>query len=318
MSGIPKRLHFCFGFSPDFSGKPWGLMHFACVKSAVLRIKPQYASLYYEYEPSGPWWDLTKSLIDIEKIVAPRQIFGRPLMHAAHRADIVRLQQILKHGGIYLDSDVLVVKDFQPLLAGDCVLGTEGIGERSGLCNAVILARENAPFIRRWLESYKSFRSIGHDAFWNEHSVRIPKQLASDFPNEVTVLDHKAFFWPLWSDEHLKWMFASTKDLNAQDAFAHHLWESYSWIEYLETLSIKRVRRVDTNFHRIVRPLIADLPEQFAAPSWHATSATRIRQTVTKARGLKAALKRIKNTLQPNRLSNKAAEFLNRRLGRFS
>src|SRR5271170_2457891 len=145
MSSIPKRIHFCFGLSPDFAGMPWGLVHYACVRSAVLRIKPQQASLYYEYEPSGPWWDLTKSLIDVEKIVGPRQIFNRPLMHAAHRADVVRLEKLFKHGGIYLDCDVLVVNDFQPLLLADCVLGTERIGEGSGLCNAVILATENAP-----------------------------------------------------------------------------------------------------------------------------------------------------------------------------
>jgi hypothetical protein len=282
MSGIPRRIHFCFGLSPDFAGMPWGLVHFACVRSAVLRIKPQYASLYYEYEPSGPWWDLTKSLIDVEKIVAPRRIFDRPLMHPAHRADVVRLEKLLKHGGIYLDCDVLVVNDFQPLLMADCVLGAEGVGGGIGLCNAVILATENAPFIRRWLERYKSFRSTGHDTFWNEHSVQLPKQLAADFPNELTVLDHKAFFWPTWEHEHVKWMFASTRDLNAPNAFAHHLWETRSYAEYLDNLTIERVRRVDTNFHRLVRPLIATLPYDFAAPSWRSASAIKLRKVVTK------------------------------------
>lgn len=293
MSQIPNRLHFCFGFSPDFSNQPWGLVHFACVKSAVVRIKPQHAVLSYEYEPYGPWWDLTKSLIDVEKIVAPREIFGRPLMHAAHRADVFRLQRLLKHGGIYLDCDVLVVRDFEPLRVGECVLGGEGVGDRSGVSNAVILAKDGAPFIRRWLESYRSFRSRGHDAYWNEHSIITPKQLASNFPNEVTLLDHKAFCWPLWTDDHIKWMFASTKDLNAQGAFAHHLWESCSWIEYMANLSVRRVRSVDTNFHRMIRPLIADVPEEFAAPSWRAVSANTMRRAVLTSRKVKAGLKRM-------------------------
>jgi hypothetical protein len=277
MNGIPKRLHFCFGLSPDFSRKPWSLMHFACVKSAVLRIQPQYASLYYQYEPSGPWWDLTKSLVDAERIVAPTEIFGNPLMHAAHRADVVRLQKLLIHGGIYLDCDVLVIKSFDPLLGENCVLGREGDAESGGICNAVILAQQEAPFLKRWLETYKSFRSKGRDEFWNEHSVGIPKQLAAMFPEELTLLGHKAFYWPMWTADHLKWMFASTRDIDAKDVFAHHLWETYSWIEYIENLSISRVRSHESNFHTLIRPLLTDLPETFGAPSPSALVATKIR-----------------------------------------
>jgi hypothetical protein len=287
MTKIPKKLHFCFGFTPDFSGKPWGLMHYACVKSAVERIKPDEASLYFEHEPSGPWWELTKSLLRPVRVTAPREIYGRPLAHAAHRADVVRLQQLLKHGGIYLDADVLVNRDFAPLLQASCVLGTEG-ADNSGLCNAVILAEADAPFLRRWLESYRSFRSRGEDTYWNEHSVKTPKQLAAEHPEEITVLDHKAFFWPLWSSDHIKWMFASTNDLEAPDAYAHHLWESKAWIEYLENLTVTDVRSIDTNFHRLVRPLIADLPENFGRPTWRARASTRARKARLEAHRMKS------------------------------
>lgn len=264
-------------------------MHYACVKSAVERIKPDEASLYYEHEPSGPWWELTKLLVQTIQITAPRAIFDRTLTHAAHRADVVRLQQLLKHGGIYLDTDVLVTRDFAPLLHASCVLGTEG-ADSSGLCNAVILAEADAPFLRRWLKSYQSFRSEGEDTYWNEHSVRTPKQLAAEYPDEITVLDHKAFFWPLWSDEHLRWMFASTIDLGAPEAYAHHLWESKAWIEYLENLSVADVRSIDTNFHRLVRPLLADLPATFGVPRWQARAATRARRARLEAHRIKSRL----------------------------
>jgi Glycosyltransferase sugar-binding region containing DXD motif len=266
-------------------------MHYACVKSAVVRIKPDEASLYYEHEPSGPWWELTKPLLRTVQVTAPREIFGRPLAHAAHRADVVRLQQLIKHGGIYLDTDVLVNKDFAPLLQASSVLGTEG-ADGSGLCNAVILAEPDAPFLRRWLESYRSFRSEGQDAYWNEHSVKLPKQLAAEHPAEITVLGHKAFFWPLWTSDHLKWMFASADDLEAPDAYAHHLWESRAWIEYLENLTVADVRSNDTNFHRLVRPLIADLPDSFGRPAWQARAATRARQALLRARRLKSTVSR--------------------------
>jgi hypothetical protein len=293
MSGIPKRIHFCSGFSPKAGrDRPWGLLNYACVKSAVVRINPQYASLYYEHEQSGPWWDLTKSLVDIQKVVAPRNIFGRPLSHAAHRADVFRLQKLLEEGGIYLDTDVLVLRDFTPLLENECVLGNEGADDDSNICNGVILALPNASFVKRWLESYRSFRSVGRDKFWSEHSGAISKQLALQFPNEVTILDHKAFFWPLWTHEHLRWMFASAKDLDAPNAYAHHLWEGRAWAEYTDNLTVKRVRRVDTNFHLLVRPLIEGLADDFAAPSWGSMSASQARKAIAKTRKQMGQLKR--------------------------
>jgi hypothetical protein len=52
-------------------GGDWGLAHYACIKSAVERIKPQKAFLYFEYEPTGPWWDLTTKIVTCKRITAP-------------------------------------------------------------------------------------------------------------------------------------------------------------------------------------------------------------------------------------------------------
>src|SRR5215831_12654750 len=117
---IPKILHFCFGLS--LKGGDWSLVHHACVKSAVERLKPDQAFLYFEYEPRGPYWDLTRKLVRCERITAPRTVFGNPLIHYAHRADVVRLQKLIEVGGIYLDCDVLVHRDFDDLLDNSVVL----------------------------------------------------------------------------------------------------------------------------------------------------------------------------------------------------
>jgi len=57
-----------------------------------------------------------------------------------------------------VDADVLVQHDFDDLLSERVVLGCEG--ER-GMANAVILSQPNAPFLVRWLEAYRNFRSSG-------------------------------------------------------------------------------------------------------------------------------------------------------------
>jgi SAM-dependent methyltransferase len=261
MTRIPKILHYCFGMKADFGGKPWSLVHYVCVASAIRHLKPEAVYLYYQYEPSGPWWDLTRAMVTPVKIEAPREIFGRPVSHPAHRADVVRLQKIREHGGIYLDADVLVQRSFDDLLDNSVVLGREGFDVTNpAAANAVILAEPHAPFIERWLEEYRSFR--GDEGYWGEHSVLLPAMLAQKHPDEITVLPPTAFFWPLWSEGHMKWMFDSADTIPTADVYANHLWESFAW-PYVSGLTPGQVRARDTNFNRWARPYLEELPDDF-------------------------------------------------------
>jgi hypothetical protein len=238
-------------------------VHYACVKSAIERIKPDRAFLYYEFEPNGDWWDETKKLLTPVQIRAPRQIFGNPLNHPAHRADVVRLETLLQHGGIYLDADVMVHESFDSLLDNSVVLGEEGPNAEIGLANAVILAEPNAPFLNKWYEEYRWFRSKGHDEFWAEHSVRVPMTLSKNYPTELTILDHRAFYWPLWKGDDLELIYGSPPSAEARATLANHLWESIAWEKYLEQLTPGKVRSVESNFHSWVRPFVEDFPNNY-------------------------------------------------------
>jgi hypothetical protein len=282
---IPKILHYCFGLSSDAGGKPWSLVHYACLRSAIERIRPTDVFFYCENEPTGPWWELSRGMVSVERITAPRAIFGNPVLHYAHRADVVRLEKLLSRGGIYLDGDVFVHVGFDRLLGYATVLGKQVLDETVvGLCNAVILAEPEAPFLRRWHSEYRSFRSKGHDVYWDEHSVRIPYQLSKQFPDEVTVLPHSAFFWPTYKAEDLALIFDSAAPIDLSRAYATHLWETPAWEPYLEHLTPRRVRRVDTNFHRWARPMIAGLPDDYGTPTVTARFARGVRHVERRIR----------------------------------
>jgi|SRR5579872_4710175 len=296
---IPKILHFCFGMTPDFGGKPWSLLHHVCVKSAVERITPSQALFYYQYEPTGPWWALTRELLTLTKITAPATVFGNPVPHMAHRADIVRLERLIEFGGIYLDCDVLVHRGVDELLSHSVVLGQEGTPDvQVGLCNAVILAEAQAPFLRRWYEEFRYFRSRGHDRYYNELSVKVPLRLAKEFPAEVTILPHVAFFWPTWHTGELEKIYESVEPVVTPGTYATHLWESNAWDRYLEDLTPGDVRSRDSNFCHWARPLLAGLPDDYGAPGTVEGTVRRVkrlgRRTKTEARNrarkLKAAL----------------------------
>jgi hypothetical protein len=265
-SRIPKILHFCFGFSPNFGGKPFGLSHYVCIRSAIERLKPDRTNLYYEFEPDGPWWQRAVELIQPVYIKAPREIYGRPVDHPAHRSDITRLEKLIEFGGIYLDTDVFVHRTFDHLLCHSTVLGREGDEIHNKLCNAVVLAEPNAPFLVRWFDEYRDFRGKGRTQFWNEHSVLRPGALADRYPNEVTILSNRAFFWPLFFSKDLDVIFRSTVDIVGKETLATHLWENQAWRKHLELLTPREIRRRESNFNQWARPLLDDVADDYGSP----------------------------------------------------
>jgi glycosyl transferase-like sugar-binding protein len=278
--------------SPDFGGKPWSLVHYVCLKSAVERIRPTDVLFHCEYEPTGAWWELTRPLVTVEKTAAPREVFGNPLLHGAHRADVVRLETLLSAGGIYLDADVFVHRSFDELLKYQTVLGEERVSGRVvGLCNAIILAEANAPFLRRWHSEYSWFRSKGHDRYWDEHSVRVPYELSKSFSHDVTVLPYTAFYWPTFEAEGISSIFDCADPIDLSSAYANHLWESPAWERYLEDLTPRRVRSENTNFHYWARPVVEALADNYGTP----VLSDRL------AHGVRGARRRVRRILHRNR-----------------
>lgn len=275
---VPNIFHFVFGMASDFGGKPFSLVHYLSVKSAVELNKPTAAYFHYQYEPQGEWWEKAKPLLTLNKITAPENILGNPLQHVAHKADVVRLRALQETGGIYLDLDTISVKPLTELLNHSFAIGQElkpayvpknfrqqikysirkGLGlvkengaQSTGLCNAVLLAEKNSVFVNKWLEEYKSFRSEGRDKYWNEHSVLVPLKLAAAYPEHITRLSPYAFHYPLYDKKGLASMFETVTDF--PEAYLHHLWESFSWNDYLSLLTEQKIRSEDTTYNLIAR-----------------------------------------------------------------
>jgi hypothetical protein len=254
---IPKHLHFIYIFGPAASDpmRGWGLSHYVCIRSAIEKIRPDKVSFYLAGTPSGPWWELTRPLVDVVEIEPPEEIFGRPVRRYAHKADVIRLERLLRHGGIYLDVDVLVHESFDPLLGHSAVMGLEGEG---GLCNAVILAEPEAPFIREWYESYRTF----DDTRWSDHSILLPFKLSEKYQGSMVKLPETAFFWPTWRAKDIYAMFGAPNRPEVRGDFANHLWEQKARY-YLGGLTPGHVRRVDSAFHAWARPYLEGLPDDF-------------------------------------------------------
>lgn len=275
---VPNIFHFIFGMAPDFGGKPFSLAHYLSVKSAVELNQPSAAIFHYQYEPSGEWWEKAKPLLTLNPITAPEHILGNTLHHVAHKADIVRLRALQKTGGIYLDLDTISVKPMTGLLNCSFAIGQElkpayvpknfrqrikhslrstlGLTKKNteqstGLCNAVLLSEPNSFFVSKWLDAYHNFRSQGRDKYWNEHSVLVPQQLAEQYPEHITRLSPYAFHYPLYDKAGLASMFEKVTAF--PEAYLHHVWESFSWNDYLSKLTPERIQKEDTTYNLIAR-----------------------------------------------------------------
>jgi hypothetical protein len=248
MSHIPNDYHFIFGLASDFGGKPFSMIHYLSVASCKEVNHPNAMNFYYAYEPSGFWWEKAKPFLNLVRIREPNEVFGRPLTHFAHKADVLRLQILLESGGIYLDMDILCLRSFRELQHWDVVLAEEyGVG----LCNAVILARRGAIFLEQWLEAYSSFTNDE----WNHHSVRLPRRLAIENPNLVYVLDHRRFFWPTYNQRDLRAFFLYEGSTFCSESYCVHLWESVTW-KLLSRLTPTHLWSLNSEFCLLARKYV--------------------------------------------------------------
>ena len=301
---IPNNIHIIYGLAEDFG---WGeyehfvsevgkhmkrpaadsfnIMRYLAIKSAYEVNKPDNIFFYYCYEPHGEWWERAKKYITPIKVEAPKEIFGNPIKSYAHQADVIRLQLLIEEGGIYLDSDTLCLKPLTPLLEdGGFVMGQEG--NEAKLCNAVMLSEKGSEFAKEWLSRYVDF----DDDNWAGHSIELPYRLSKEYPNLIRVMNNKAFTWPLYHSEHLRWFYRNgvsyvpcdysdgvvstmggtlKTDEDCSESYVIHLWAGKSVTnEFVKDfpdnpmedwMTVDNIRNIDTPFNKLARRFLEDL-----------------------------------------------------------
>eukprot|EP00871_Galdieria_phlegrea_P004193 jgi/Galph1/4775/GphlegSOOS_G3428.1 len=243
---VPNIVHFVYGLEKD---PPFGLVEHLIVLATVRRIQPDKVYFHYCYTPKGVWWEHTKPLLTLNQVMSPVHVFGNPLNNVAHKADVVRLQVLSKYGGIYLDMDVLPLKKFDELRQFPMVLGQEGVNGNIGLANAVIIAHPSSAFLQQWFLEYRHF----NDLVWNWFSVRLPKIMATEMPEEICVLNHTAFFDPLWTEDGIRELYYrdTGKDYSTGH-YAVHFWGAefkHGW----ENFTVSDIMKGPGIFHRLMR-----------------------------------------------------------------
>lgn len=103
--------------------------------------------LFYEWNETN--FDLVNTPLYVKEALQNRKW--------AFVTDYVRLKVLYEYGGIYLDTDVEIIKTFDPLLENNLFLGFESFNI---LCTAVIGSIPKHPIIKHFMEIYDQFRFI--------------------------------------------------------------------------------------------------------------------------------------------------------------
>lgn len=260
---IPNVVHFIWGIrNPEMN-----FITYLAIRSALMSLRPDTLKIHYEeLNMDNVWFQKLRDNVTLVHhdmaLEYPKQVQEK--WQVSHLADVLRLDILRQEGGIYFDTDAIALQSFDSLRhnARDVILGHEG-GNRHGFCNAVIVARQDASFLHQWIESYRDF-SVGE---WNYHSVILPKQMASDFPDQVCPLAPSVFFWPTWTINHIEFMHESITADEAKKVedqlriyggglhsgqLAYHAWNQVARHD-LKQLTPDIVRDKNTRFNIMVR-----------------------------------------------------------------
>ncbi len=261
---VPNLVHFIF--LGDYT--PFNFLHSLAILSAHHRLNPDEIIVHGRREPvESIWWERIKPLVTFEPVEPVREFRGRRIYAYQHQSDVIRLEQLIERGGIYLDIDVLTLRSLDPLRRYSCVIGGECYLEgREGtyssdprdfasVTNAVIMAAPESPFLREWYERME----IGDD--WAHHAVVTPHELILERP-ELAHVEPVESFMPFSFREDF--VFA---DLPSEErallletrfgaSYTAHLWETIWGLRYLHTIDPDYLATQENLFV----DLVGDLP----------------------------------------------------------
>lgn len=216
---IPKVIHYCW-----FGGKRKPKLVRDCIKSWRIYL-PEYEII--EWNENNI--DLLHPFV--------RGVYKQKKW--AFVADFIRLRVLCEYGGIYLDTDMMVMKSFDALLENECFFGAEN---QDYINAAIIGCEKNNKFIQECLLRYDlidlgkvtdlrliTIPRIITDVFRNKHGFDLPfdKKLIQD----CIEIYPPVYFYPFpFENKHDLMNF---NKYVVYETFAVHMWSS-SWIEYSE------------------------------------------------------------------------------------
>ena len=255
---IPNIIHFVWFTGPR--SREFSFLNYLAIRAARDVQKPDKIYLYYNQEiENNPHWDAIKPYVEMVKMDAPSEIGGVSLNDwPQYQADVVRLQKLYEHGGIYLDTDSIMLKPLNDLMAHKHVQAgrvagiSKGVseGDNEYLSGTPILAAKGSEFIKIWLEKMPEALKSN---VWAWHCVNLPVEICKESPGLVHLIEAERFLpfgyenKSVFDPEHAEDIVSLVKD-----SYCVHMNDSM-WADEIKQITPEYLKNVDNAFTRLFK-----------------------------------------------------------------
>jgi hypothetical protein len=259
-SQIPRVVHL---IKTDARTDDLPLLQYLCYRSILANCKGYRIMLHTHEIPRGARWETLLPQLELSIAVPPQRLGNQPILGAAHQSDVWRLQQLIEHGGFYFDWDFLLLRSPQRLRSHICVMALERMeqGYREVLGVSAIGAEPGSQFLATWLAAMPT---VFNPSRYVAHSTVLAHHLALKLPLLVRVLDHRAFYYPGWGEQAMRWLFDPAECLPEDELNEHlaastgiHLFSSHAnFLHWARHVTEKDIESPRCNLARLMRPYL--------------------------------------------------------------
>lgn len=225
---IPKVIHYCW-----FGGNPMPELVQKCIESWKKYCPDYEIKLWNESN-----FNIDSCCDYVKEAYANKRW--------AFVSDYVRIAIVYKYGGIYLDTDVELLKNLDDLLENDAFMGIEppNFNVNTGIGFGAIKGHK---FLERLLEKYDDTKFIMADGSMNlttcvEHTMPLLILLGYQLENKIQYVDNIKIFPPEYFCP-VNWLNGKTQ-ITEKTYSIHHY--QYSWSDETE----KRYHKVEQAMRR--------------------------------------------------------------------
>lgn len=182
------------------------------------------------------------------KIDPPSEFEGVSLNgYPQYQADVMRLKILYEQGGMYFDTDCILMKPVSEFLLSDAVVCGEGVW----INNATLFTPKGNPFFAKWISRLADGLKTG---IWERHANNLPADIYAENSTGVQKLP-KSYFLPFdWDDRSILNVGGSDKAF--RNSHVIHLWETM-WSGDLKSVDVEYIERKETPLAKILSTLIS-------------------------------------------------------------
>ena len=197
---IPKIIHLIYFKEHEFTQT-----HYRCILSLLSNMSNYKIKIYNDDEPeNNTYWENLKStnIIEIIKYKRPIEYDDFELKNIEQSVDITCMTILYEEGGIYLDFDILVVKNFEYLFRNNKDLYISSENEHKIYSNIIGVKPKHA-FINLCLEMFKINLRQDNDTcnIYSIYTKLLDQNRHYKIKYKIEILD-RVYFYPFHLNEH--------------------------------------------------------------------------------------------------------------------